>query len=142
MRVAAIDCGTNSIRLLIADVEPGATTATEVARRMEVVRLGQGVDKAGELNPEALERTFKMAAEYARECEEYGVERIRFAATSATRDASNRVDFVNGIKHRFGDDTEVLYGAEEAEHYLARSRSDDPLPSSPSIIVDLGGGST
>src|SRR5690625_2136235 len=94
MRVAAIDCGTNSIRLLIADVEPGATTATEVARRMEVVRLGQGVDKTGELNPEALERTFKMAAEYARECEEHGVERIRFAATSATRDASNRADFV------------------------------------------------
>ena len=142
MRVAAIDCGTNSIRLLIADVEPGATTATEVARRMEVVRLGQGVDKTGELNPEALERTFKMAAEYARECEEYGVERIRFAATSATRDASNRVDFVNGIKHRLGVEPEVLTGAEEAQLSFAGATSAVQNHPSPYLIVDLGGGST
>src|SRR5690625_1631255 len=142
MRVAAIDCGTNSIRLLIADVEPGATTATEVARRMEVVRLGQGVDKTGELNPEALERTFKMAAEYARECEEYGVERIRFAATSATRDASNRADFVTGIKDRLGVEPEVLTGAEEAQLPFAGATSAVQNHPSPYLIVDLGGGST
>ncbi len=142
MRVAAIDCGTNSIRLLVADVEPGAQTANEVTRRMEIVRLGQGVDKTGQLSAEALERTFKVAETYAKICEENGVERIRFAATSATRDASNRADFVAGIKDRLGVEPEVLTGAQEAELSFAGATGAVQNHPSPYLVVDLGGGST
>src|SRR5690625_758834 len=142
MRVAAIDCGTNSIRLLVTDVEPGAQTANEVTRRMEIVRLGQGVDKTGKLRSEALERTFKVAETYAKICEENGVERIRFAATSATRDASNRADFVAGIKDRLGVEPEVLTGAQEAELSFAGATSAVQNHPAPYLVVDLGGGST
>src|SRR3978361_1937277 len=91
-RVAAIDCGPNSIRLLVADVPP-AGSATDVLRRMEVVRLGQGVDASGRLAPEAIERTRVVLAEYAEQAEELGVADLRMVATSATRDAANRGDF-------------------------------------------------
>ena len=85
-RVAAIDCGTNSIRLLVADVLP-AGAATDLVRRMEVVRLGQGVDATGRLAPEAIERTRVVLAEYAATARELGAEHVRMVATSATRDA-------------------------------------------------------
>ncbi|MDX5310756.1 MAG: exopolyphosphatase, partial [Rhodococcus sp. (in: high G+C Gram-positive bacteria)] len=91
-RVAAIDCGTNSIRLLIADLDDGGRL-TDVTRLMRVVRLGQGVDATGRLAPEAIERTRVALADYAAEIEKAGVERVRMCATSASRDASNAGDF-------------------------------------------------
>src|SRR5512134_2052698 len=91
-RVAAIDCGTNSIRLLVADV-PATGAHVDLLRRMEVVRLGQGVDATGRLAPEAIERTRKVLVEYADAARDLGAESVRMVATSATRDAANRADF-------------------------------------------------
>src|SRR5450756_2586194 len=93
-RVGAIDCGTNSIRLLIADVDPDSGMLTDLVRRMEIVRMGHGVDRTGIIAPEAMSRTVAQAREYASQCVELGVERVRFVATSASRDASNAQEFV------------------------------------------------
>ena len=93
-RVAAVDCGTNSIRLLVADADPATGELIDLDRRMTIVRLGQGVDRTGRLAPEALERTFAACREYAAVIEELGAERVRFVATSASRDAENRDEFV------------------------------------------------
>lgn len=154
-RVAAIDCGTNSIRLLIADAngssDATATTGvsgavgplTDVVREMRVVRLGQGVDATGELAPDALERTFAATRDYAELITAHGVERVRFAATSATRDARNRQVFVDGIRRLLGVEPEVISGDEEAALSFAGASS--VLPSrgpDPVLVVDLGGGST
>jgi exopolyphosphatase/guanosine-5'-triphosphate,3'-diphosphate pyrophosphatase len=148
-RVAAIDCGTNSIRLLIADAsteasEQGATgPLTDVVREMRVVRLGQGVDATGELAPEALERTFAAARDYAELIKEHGAGRIRFAATSATRDARNRQVFVDGIRELLGVQPEVISGDEEAALSFAGASSVLPtMGEDPILVVDLGGGST
>jgi exopolyphosphatase/guanosine-5'-triphosphate,3'-diphosphate pyrophosphatase len=143
-RVAAIDCGTNSIRLLVADVDPESGTLRDLDRRMEIVRLGQDVDRTGRLAPEALERTFAAAEVYARRCEELGVERIRFVATSASRDAENRQEFVDGIKERLGVEPEIVTGSEEAALSFAGATG-DLLRSgarTPFLLVDIGGGST
>lgn len=146
MRVAAIDCGTNSIRLLIADVDTsddGITTLTDVHREMCVVRLGAGVDATGMLAPEALERTFAATDDYAATIRANAVERIRFVATSATRDAGNRAVFVDGIKARLGVEPEVVSGAEEAGLSFAGAASVLPvLDDGLVLVVDLGGGST
>lgn len=144
-RVAAIDCGTNSIRLLIADVERsnGATTLTDVVREMRVVRLGQGVDATGELAPEALERTFAAAADYAGLIREHGAGKVRFVATSASRDARNRDVFVDGIRNLLGVEPEVITGREEAALSFAGASSVLPvLDGQEVLVVDLGGGST
>ena len=114
MRVAAIDCGTNSLRLLVADVEPGAGRLTDVDRRMEIVRLGQGVDFTGRLAPEALERTLRALRGYARIIGDQSAEAVRMVATSATRDAANAADFVRGVSGVLGLEPEVLSGQEEA----------------------------
>lgn len=142
-RVAAIDCGTNSIRLLIADVDTAAGTLTDVVRRMEVVRLGQGVDRTGEFAPAALERTLAVTAEYAAQCNAEGVEGIRFTATSASRDARNRQEFIDGVRALVGVEPEVITGPEEAALSFkgALSALDPSLPG-PYLVVDLGGGST
>ena len=100
MRVAAIDCGTNSIRLLIADVQ--GENFREVIREMEIVRLGQGVDQTGEFHPDAIARTLAAVDKFALEITRRGVEKIRFCATSATRDATNRDLFIEGVKSRLG----------------------------------------
>ncbi len=113
-RVAAIDCGTNSLRLLIADVDPASQALTDVERRMEIVRLGQGVDATGMLAPEALERTFRVLAEYGRDIRSAGAAAIRMVATSATRDASNAADFGRGVQATLGIAPEVISGNEEA----------------------------
>ncbi|WP_448631453.1 Ppx/GppA phosphatase family protein [Cellulomonas soli] len=139
-RVAAIDCGTNSIRLLVADVVDGALT--DVVRRMEVVRLGQGVDRTGRLAPEALERTLEATARYARECDELGVEAVRFVATSATRDASNRSLFVDGVRSAIGVEPEVVSGTEEAALSFRGAVGGLSAHPGPYLVVDLGGGST
>ena len=102
MRVAAFDCGTNSLRLLVADIDDHGAM-TELRRETRIVRLGQGVDATGEFAPEALERTFAVTREYAELAAEYSPERIRFVATSASRDASNADEFVAGVREAFGD---------------------------------------
>jgi len=142
MRVAAIDCGTNSIRLLVADVE--GHSLQEVTREMTVVRLGEGVDRTGAFAAAALERTFAACDAYAATVRDLGVERMRFAATSASRDVSNRAAFVAGVRERLGVDPEVISGAEEAAlsfrgavEGLAHS-----VLSTPTLVVDIGGGST
>ena len=144
-RVAAIDCGTNSIRLLIADIDGsnGSTALTDVVREMRVVRLGQGVDATGELAPEALERTLAATADYARLIKEHGAERIRFVATSASRDARNRDVFVDGVRNLLGVEPEVISGDEEAALSFAGASSVLPiLDGQQVLVVDLGGGST
>ncbi|GAB3564032.1 Ppx/GppA phosphatase family protein [Arthrobacter alkaliphilus] len=144
-RVAAIDCGTNSIRLLIADAN-GADAGSplrDVVREMRVVRLGQGVDATGELAPEALERTFAATADYAELIRRHGARGVRFVATSASRDARNRDVFVDGIRDLLGVEPEVISGDEEAALSFAGASS--VLPSrgkDPVLVVDLGGGST
>jgi exopolyphosphatase/guanosine-5'-triphosphate,3'-diphosphate pyrophosphatase len=143
--VAAIDCGTNSIRLLIADVDRsnGSTKLTDLVREMRVVRLGQGVDATGELAPEALERTFAATAEYAELIRQYRAEKVRFVATSASRDARNRQVFVDGIRSLLGVEPEVISGDEEAALSFAGASSVLPIASDDRVlVVDLGGGST
>ncbi|WP_069816190.1 Ppx/GppA phosphatase family protein [Streptomyces sp. TP-A0874] len=143
-RVAAVDCGTNSIRLLVADVDPGDGRLTELDRRMTIVRLGQGVDRTGRLAPEALERTFAACRDYARIIGELGAERVRFVATSASRDAENRDDFVRGVVDILGVEPEVISGDEEAQ--LSFTGATAELAGSglerPYLVVDIGGGST
>jgi exopolyphosphatase/guanosine-5'-triphosphate,3'-diphosphate pyrophosphatase len=146
-RVAGVDCGTNSIRLLIADVhtEPGSTVPrlTDVVREMRVVRLGQGVDATGEFAQEALDRTFEATREYAGLIRHHGAGKVRFVATSATRDARNRQVFIDGIRELLGVEPEVITGDEEAALSFAGASS--VLPSrgaDPVLVVDLGGGST
>ncbi len=143
MRTAAIDCGTNSIRLLIADVDDDGARLSDVVRLMRVVRLGQGVDATGTLAEEALARTFEAVDEYAALIGKHGAEAVRFVATSATRDASNRDVFVDGVRSRLGVEPEVVSGAEEAGLSFAGAASVLPSGSDePLLVVDLGGGST
>jgi exopolyphosphatase / guanosine-5'-triphosphate,3'-diphosphate pyrophosphatase len=140
MRVAAIDCGTNSIRLLIADIE--GKTFREVLRTMEIVRLGQGVDKTGEFHPDAITRTLAAVDLFAVEIARKGVQKIRFCATSATRDATNRHLFIDGVKERLGIEPEVISGEEEAALSFAGAIQDLPQEDGPFLVVDIGGGST
>ncbi|MER7831010.1 Ppx/GppA phosphatase family protein [Streptomyces sp. NPDC095602] len=140
-RVAAIDCGTNSIRLLVADIDPEAGTLVDLDRRMTIVRLGQGVDRTGRLAPEALERTFAACREYAAAIKELGAERVRFVATSASRDAENREDFVRGVMDILGVEPEVITGDQEAE-FSFTGATKELRGSDEYLVVDIGGGST
>lgn len=144
-RVAAIDCGTNSIRLLVADADPDTGELVELDRRMEIVRLGQGVDRTGRLAPEALERTFAACRQYAAVIREHGAERVRFVATSASRDAENRDDFVRGVLDILGVEPEVITGDQEAAFSFDGATKElagrDDL-AKPYLVVDIGGGST
>jgi exopolyphosphatase / guanosine-5'-triphosphate,3'-diphosphate pyrophosphatase len=168
-RVAAIDCGTNSLRLLVADLYPDRAELVDLRRRMEIVRLGQGVDATGRLAPEALERTFRVLAEYATTIADSGTRSVRMVATSATRDASNADEFRVGVRRILGIDPEVITGAQEAQLSFsgataelaagqapptAALSSDAPAagspvnhptadrPEPPFLVVDIGGGST
>ncbi len=140
MRVAAIDCGTNSIRLLIADIDGG--NFREVVRDMEIVRLGQGVDQTGQFHPDAIARTLAAVDKFAAEIAKRGVEKIRFCATSATRDATNRHLFVDGVRERLGIEPEVISGDEEAALSFAGAIKDLNPSDGPFLVVDIGGGST
>lgn len=144
-RVAAVDCGTNSIRLLVADADPRTGELVELDRRMIIVRLGQGVDRTGRLAPEALERTFAACREYAAAVKEHGAERLRFVATSASRDAENRDEFVRGVLDILGVEPEVITGDQEAEFSFTGATKEltgrDDL-AKPYLVVDIGGGST
>jgi len=141
-RVAAIDCGTNSVRLLIADLPADpARPLTDLVRRMEIVRLGEGVDRTGRLHPAAIERTRAVLAGYATEIAELGAERVRMCATSASRDASNADDFRAMVRATLGIEPEVVSGDEEAVLSFTgavRGLAAEP----PYLVVDIGGGST
>lgn len=147
-RVGAIDCGTNSIRLLIADIDSQGRLV-DVVRRTEVVRLGYGVDRTGVIDPVAMERTLTQTREYAAQCREHAVERVRFVATSASRDASNAAEFVAGVEQAFaatGFDVspEVVSGGVEANLSFTGATGDlvaAHVPG-PYLVIDLGGGST
>src|SRR5271166_393704 len=143
-RVAAVDCGTNSLRLLLADVDPGRAELTDVARRMEIVRLGQGVDKTGRLAPEALARTIAVLRDYADMIASSGAQAVRMVATSATRDADNAAEFVRLVKEVLGVAPEVLTGVEEA--VLSFTGATAELAAGPDggpfLVTDIGGGST
>ena len=147
VRVAAIDCGTNSLRLLVADVDPEAGLLTDVDRRMEIVRLGQGVDSTGRLAPEALERTLRALRGYARVIGDRSAAAVRMVATSATRDAANAADFVHGVSGVLGLEPEVLSGQEEAYlSFVGATAEFGGGPAGPGggpyLVVDIGGGST
>ncbi|MEW1954788.1 Ppx/GppA phosphatase family protein [Terrabacter sp. NPDC080008] len=150
IRVGAVDCGTNSIRLLVADVDPATGALTDVLRRMEIVRLGHGVDRTGVIAAESMERTLAVTREYAAACRELGATRARFVATSASRDASNAADFIEGVRaaflEHFGSEVspEVVSGDEEASLSFAGATGGLTAQGvgGPYLVVDLGGGST
>ncbi|MGH2595011.1 MAG: DUF501 domain-containing protein [Actinomycetota bacterium] len=144
-RVAAIDQGTNSIRLLV--VEPPGSAAgdpTELARDMVITRLGQGVDRTGRIDPEALRRTTDVLARFCRRARALGSERIRVAATSAVRDAENREDFAAAVRELAGSELEIITGEQEAAmSFLGGTRGLDPATGPPpQLVLDIGGGST
>lgn len=145
-RVAAVDCGTNSLRLLIVDVQPGGHTK-DVSRRMEIVRLGQGVDATEEIAPEALERTRAVLARYVQQMKFEKVEFVRMVATSATRDARNQQEFFDMTAELLGAvqpgaQAEVISGEEEATLSFAGAVRDLNPDRGPFCVIDLGGGST
>jgi exopolyphosphatase/guanosine-5'-triphosphate,3'-diphosphate pyrophosphatase len=139
-RVAAIDCGTNSIRLLIADIT--GSNFKEVVRTMEIVRLGQGVDQNKSFHPDAITRTLSAVEKFAALIASKGVEKVRFCATSATRDASNRELFTSGVKKILGVEVEVIPGEEEAALSFIGATKELSQSDGPFLVVDIGGGST
>ncbi len=143
IRVAAVDCGTNSIRLLVADVDAAAGTLTDLDRVMQIVRLGEGVDRTGRLSDAALGRTLAAIDAYAARIDELGAQRVRFVATSASRDAQNAAAFVSGVQARLGVPAEVVSGAEEAAlSFAGATRELQGREPGPFLVVDIGGGST
>jgi exopolyphosphatase / guanosine-5'-triphosphate,3'-diphosphate pyrophosphatase len=142
-RVAALDCGTNSLRLLIADID--GARLSDVVRRMEIVRLGEGVDRTGRLSEAALDRTFAVLDSYAEQIRSLGAERVRMVATSATRDAENRSVFVAGVRDRIGVEPDVVSGDGEAAlsfEGATRELRGTAAFAAPYLVVDIGGGST
>jgi exopolyphosphatase/guanosine-5'-triphosphate,3'-diphosphate pyrophosphatase len=150
-RVAAIDCGTNSIRLLVADTEwadlPGGgrrpRIVSDLTRQMRIVRLGEGVDRTGVLAPAAIGRTLAAAAEYKEMIDRLDAQEIRVVATSATRDAANAGDFSRGMREVLGVEAQIVPGTEEAALSFAGAVSAAPPDAvRPLLVVDIGGGST
>lgn len=143
-RVAAIDCGTNSIRLLVADLSlvDGVVKLTDVHREMRVVRLGEGVDATGRLSSAAIDRTWSALADYTAILRTAGAVQVRMAATSATRDAVNRSDFIEMVAATLGQEPEVITGVAEAELSFRGAVGDLDPASGPFLVVDIGGGST
>src|SRR5215472_980284 len=146
-QVAAIDCGTNSIRLLIADIDTERTLLTDLSRQMKIVRLGEGVDRTGRLSAVALDRTMAALGEYADLARQTGAEAVRMVATSATRDAENAQEFTSRVKEVLGVVPEVVTGQEEA--WLSYKRATRELAGisgeglePPYLVTDIGGGST
>lgn len=143
--VAAIDCGTNSIRLLIARRDEASGTLVDLDRRLEMVRLGLGVDRTGRFDPVAVERTLEATRRYRELIDHHGVDGqdIRFVATSATRDAANRDVFIDGVREILGIVPEVISGQEEAAlSFRGAVSTVKGLPAGPRLVVDIGGGST
>ena len=138
-RVAVVDVGSNSTRLLIADVDGGRVS--EVVRQSRVTRLGRGVDLSGQLSAEAIEAACEAIGDYVALCRENEVERVAAIATSAVRDASNGAAFVAELRERFALSAEVLDGEEEARRTYRGATFEQP-PSEPTLVIDIGGGST
>ena len=143
-RVAAIDCGTNSIRLLVADLvdTPTGVTVVDVHRELRIVRLGEDVDRTGRLQAAAIDRTWAALADYTAILRASGAVRVRMAATSASRDAANRQDFVDMVVHTLGQQPEVITGEAEAELSFRGAVGDLDAADGPFLVVDIGGGST
>ncbi len=144
-RVAAVDCGTNTLRLLVADLDAATGSAVTRDRRTTIVRLGQDVDKTGAFAPAALARTFATLDDYRLVIAEHHVERTRFVATSAARDVSNRSVFVDGVQAMFGMPPDIVSGDEEARltyDGAARQLQGHPEVARPVLVLDIGGGST
>jgi exopolyphosphatase/guanosine-5'-triphosphate,3'-diphosphate pyrophosphatase len=141
-KVAAFDCGTNSLRLLIAEIDVNAGTSNDLVRELRIVRLGQGVDRTGRIAEASLKRVFHAVEEYMEIVHEHDIRTIRFCATSAARDAENAEDFVAGIRERVGVQPEVLDGLEEARVSFAGATRDLPPLPEPLLVCDIGGGST
>lgn len=141
-RVAAFDCGTNSLRLLIADLDPETGEMTELVREMRIVRLGQGVDETGRIAEEAMSRTFAALDEYAALVALHRPDAIRFCATSAARDAANAGEFTAGVRERLGVEPEVIDGDEEARASFAGVARVLGEVVGPVLVLDIGGGST
>ena len=143
MKVAAVDCGTNSLRLLIAESKPEGGLV-DLDRQTEIVRLGQGVDATGEFHPDALKRTFAVTEKYAKLITNAGVptDKIHFVATSASRDARNRDGFFEGIKSRLGVLPDVISGDAEARLSFTGALSRVSAEGDPVLVMDIGGGST
>jgi len=142
MRVAVIDCGTNTVRLFIADPGPDGGLS-EVTRVLRFARLGEGVDATGRFSPEALQRTFAVVDEYAGIIADSHVDKVRFVATSAARDVSNRDEFFAGVEARLGVAPDVISGDEEAQLSFMGALSGGPAdPEAQVLVVDIGGGST
>jgi exopolyphosphatase / guanosine-5'-triphosphate,3'-diphosphate pyrophosphatase len=139
VRLAAVDVGTNSTRLVVADVA-GDRIVEQHAREMVITRLGKSVDRTRHLDPAALKRTLEVLAGYAELCARLGVVATRVVATSATRDAANREEFLDGVRRLFGVEAEVLTGDQEAATTYAGATHD--LPDERTLVVDIGGGST
>ena len=135
--IAAVDCGTNSTRLLVV----GASGDVE-AREMRITRLGEGVDWARKLRPEAMERTFEALREFRSIMDATGVVRARVVATSAVRDAENGEDFLDPASQIVGARAELLSGAEEGRLSYAGATADLPVAEGPVVVLDIGGGST
>jgi exopolyphosphatase / guanosine-5'-triphosphate,3'-diphosphate pyrophosphatase len=141
-RVAVFDCGTNSLRLLIADLDPWTGEMTELVREMRIVRLGQGVDRTGRITEESMARTFAALDEYAGLVAEHQPVVLRFCATSAARDAANAVEFMTGVEERLGVEPEVIDGDEEARASFAGATRVLRDADGPVLVLDIGGGST
>jgi exopolyphosphatase/guanosine-5'-triphosphate,3'-diphosphate pyrophosphatase len=141
-RVAAVDCGTNSLRLLVADVDTTERRLTDLARRMEIIRLGQGVDRTGRLAPQALDRMTVVLRDYADVIANTGAGPVRMVATSATRDADNSADFVHRVKEVLGVPPDVLTGDAEARLSFAGATAELGADGAPYLVADIGGGST
>ena len=141
-RVAALDCGTNSIRLLIAEENPGASAFTEISRKMSIVKLGEGVDRNKAFLPDAISRTLAALKIFAADIAEAKVEQVRFCATSATRDAQNRDEFLIPVAQILGITPEVISGEEEARLSFKGATQGLDKTSGPFLVVDIGGGST
>ena len=141
-RVAALDCGTNSIRLLIAEENLGASAFTEISRKMSIVKLGEGVDKNKAFLPDAISRTLAALKAFAAEIAEAKVEKVRFCATSATRDAQNRDEFLIPVAQMLGITPEVISGEEEAKLSFLGATQALSKSYGPFLVIDIGGGST
>lgn len=141
-RVAAFDCGTNSLRLLITDLDPDTGRSVEHVREMRIVRLGQGVDRTGRISPESMERAYAALDEYAMLLEEYQPELTRFCATSAARDAENAAEFTDAVLSRIGVAPEVIDGDEEARASYDGATRGLAGGAAPYLVLDIGGGST
>ena len=141
--VAAVDCGTNSIRLLLADLDTERLSGTDIAREMRIVRLGEGVDRTGRLSDAAIERTMTALREYADLIRQHSPEAVRMVATSASRDASNAGDFTRQVKEVLGVEPEVVSGDEEARlSFTGATRELAGADGGPFLVTDIGGGST